>query len=65
MKKKLLFLSTSLVMLSMLISSCGPTVKVNIKGTKDGVTVTTTQHAQDSSSLNIHVNPNINFNNPL
>lgn len=65
MKKRILYQLTSLVMLLMLICSCGPSVKVNIKGTKDGVTVTTTQHAQDSSSLNIHVNPNINFNNPL
>ena len=42
-------------------SSCGPTVKVKIEGTKDGVNVTTTQTARDSTGLNIQVNPNINF----
>lgn len=44
-----------------LLSSCGPTVRVKISGTKDGVTVQTTQSASDSTGLNISVNPNINL----
>ena len=42
--------------------ACGPTVRVSIKGTKDGVSVTTTQTAHDSTGLNIQVNPNITLN---
>lgn len=45
-----------------LLSSCGPTVRVKITGTKDGVTVNTSQSAHDSTGLNIQVNPNINLN---
>lgn len=44
-----------------LLSACGPVVRVKITGTKDGVNVTTTQSASDSTALNIEVNPNINF----
>lgn len=55
--KKLISFGISLVMLA----SCGPTVRVKIVGTKDGVNVTTTQTAKDSTGLNISVNPNINF----
>lgn len=47
-------------MLAML-ASCGPVVRVKITGTKDGVTVQTTQSAHDSTGLNINVNPNINL----
>lgn len=54
---KKLFFGICLVMLA----SCGPVVKVKITGTKDGVNVTTTQTARDSTGLNIAVNPNINF----
>lgn len=55
--KKLSLLGICLVMLA----SCGPVVRVKITGTKDGVNVTTTQTARDSTGLNIAVNPNINF----
>ena len=44
-----------------MLASCGPVVKVKIEGTKDGVSVTTTQTSHDSTGLNIQVNPNINF----
>lgn len=44
-----------------MLTSCGPVVRVKITGTKDGVNVTTTQSASDSTALNIEVNPNINF----
>ena len=43
------------------LASCGPVVRVKIQGTRDGVTVQTTQSAHDSTGLNINVNPNINF----
>ena len=49
------------ILLIMLLSSCGPVVRVKITGTKDGVNVTTTQTARDSTGLNIQVNPNINL----
>lgn len=55
--KKLFFAIVSVI----LLSSCGPTVKVKIQGTKDGVTVNTTQSAADSTGLNIQINPNINL----
>ena len=45
----------------MLLASCGPVVRVKITGTKDGVNVTTTQTARDSTGLKINVNPNINL----
>lgn len=49
------------IILITVLSSCGPVVKVKITGTKDGVTVNTTQSAHDSTGLNISVNPNINL----
>ena len=55
--KKILCFGLLLVMLA----SCGPSVRVKISGTRDGVTVTTSQTAHDSTGLNIQVNPNINF----
>lgn len=64
-KTAILCLVTSLAIMSMLSCSCGPTVKVMVKGTKDGVNITTTQSSSDSTSLNIEVNPNINFSKPL
>lgn len=47
--------------LSVMMASCGPVVKVKIQGTKDGVNVTTTQSASDSTSLKIDVNPTVNI----
>lgn len=60
MKKIQRMLVLSLCSMTLLFS-CGPTVRVKIEGTKDGVNVTTTQTAKDSTGLNIQVNPNINF----
>ena len=48
-------------MLFSMLAACGPTVKVKISGTRDGVTVQTSQTAHDSTGLNINVNPNINL----
>lgn len=56
--KKILLLG---IILITCLSACGPVVKVKITGTKDGVTVNTTQSAHDSTGLNISVNPNINL----
>lgn len=61
MKTKTKFLAILLVFASIL-TACGPVVRVKVKGTRDGVNITTTQSASDSTSLNIQVNPNINFN---
>lgn len=58
MKKKILLG----IAFAILLSACGPVVRVSVKGTKDGVTIHTTQSASDSTALNIQVNPNINFN---
>ena len=41
------------------LSACGPIVRVKIIGTKDGVTVNTSQTTNDSTGLHISVNPNI------
>lgn len=43
----------------LLLVSCGPSVKVKIQGTKEGVSVTTNQHASDSSGVHIQVNPTV------
>ena len=56
MKKSILF-----GLMLAILASCGPVVRVKITGTKDGVNVTTTQTARDSTGLNIQVNPNINL----
>jgi hypothetical protein len=55
--KKLILFGLAFVCLA----SCGPVVRVKIQGTKDGVTVNTSQSAHDSTGLNIQVNPNINL----
>lgn len=60
MKKKVLKF-TVMSALFLTLCSCGPVVRVRITGTKDGVNVTTTQTARDSTGLNIQVNPNINL----
>lgn len=44
-----------------LMLACGPTVKVRVQGTRDGVNISTTQSASDSTALNIQVNPTLNF----
>ena len=49
------------ILLLVCLSACGPVVRVKITGTKDGVSVNTTQTAHDSTGLNITVNPNINL----
>ena len=51
--KKILLFGLSVAMLA----SCGPTVRVKISGTKDGVTVETSQTVQDSTGVNVSVNP--------
>lgn len=44
-----------------ILSACGPTVRVTVKGTRDGVNISTSQTSSDSSSVNIKVDPTINF----
>lgn len=43
------------------LSSCGQTVKVTVKDTPNGVSISTTQTKADSSSTSIKINPTINF----
>lgn len=45
-----------------ILSACGPTVRVTVKGTRDGVNISTSQTSSDSSAVNIKVDPTINFN---
>lgn len=45
-----------------LMCSCGQTVKVTVRDTPSGVTISTSQTKKDSSGTNINVTPNINFN---
>lgn len=42
--------------------SCGQTVRVTVKDTPNGVTVSTTQNRKDSTGTNVNVNPTINYN---
>lgn len=58
---KKLFFAILLGMVFIGAVSCGPMVKVTVKGTKDGVNIQTTQSASDSTSLNINVNPTVNI----
>lgn len=48
-------------LLFFLTLSCGQTVKVTVRDTPSGVTVSTSQNREDSASTNINVNPTINF----
>lgn len=43
------------------LSSCGQTVRVTVKDTPNGVSISTTQNKADSSSTSIKINPTINF----
>lgn len=40
---------------------CGQTVKVTVRDTPSGVSISTTQSKQDSAGTNISINPNINL----
>ena len=46
-----------------LLCSCGQTVRVIVKDTPSGVSISTTQTKQDSSGTHININPNITFPN--
>ena len=49
------------IALFFLTLSCGQTVRVTVKDTPQGVSISTTQTSKDSSGTNISINPNINF----
>lgn len=40
---------------------CAQTVKVTVRDTPSGVTISTTQTKKDSAGTNISINPNINL----
>lgn len=44
-----------------LFCSCGQAVKVTVRDTPSGVSISTTQTKQDSSGTHININPNISF----
>lgn len=55
------FLITFIFISIFTLSACGPTVRVTVKGTRDGVNISTSQTASDSSAVNIKIDPTINF----
>ena len=60
----LIAILVSALMSIYLFCSCGQTVRVTVRDTPNGVSISTTQHKQDSSGTNININPNINFQRP-
>lgn len=44
-----------------LMTSCGQTVKVTVRDTPSGVSISTSQNKADSSNTKIEVNPTINL----
>lgn len=45
----------------LVLSSCGQTVRVTVRDTPSGVSISTTQNKSDSSATNIRIEPTINF----
>lgn len=45
--------------------SCGQTVRVTVRDTPNGVSISTTQNKADSTSTNIHVSPTVHFYDSL
>ena len=45
----------------LVLSSCGQTVRVVVKDTPNGVSISTSQNKADSSGTNIKIEPTINF----
>lgn len=45
----------------LVLTSCGQTVRVTVRDTPNGVSISTTQHKSDSSATNIRIEPTINF----
>ena len=44
-----------------LMTSCGQTVKVTVRDTPSGVSISTSQNKADSSNTKIDINPTINL----
>lgn len=53
----LVLLAALVLIASMSMSSCGQTVKVTVRDTPTGVSISTTQTKKDSSGTNIHISP--------
>lgn len=49
------------VLLCLSLSSCGQTVRVTVKDTPNGVSISTSQNRADSSGTSIKINPTINY----
>lgn len=41
--------------------SCGQTVRVTVRDTPNGVSVSTTQNRKDSTGTNVNINPTIHY----
>ena len=59
--RSLVALLIAILLLVFSFTSCGQTVKVTVRDTPNGVSISTTQTKKDSSGTNININPNINF----
>ena len=51
----------ALLILIFSMSACAQMVKVTVKDTPNGVSITTSQSKKDSSGTNISISPNINI----
>lgn len=49
------------LLLCLSLVSCGQTVKVTVKDTPNGVSISTSQNRADSSSTSIQIKPTINY----
>ena len=59
--RALVALISAVIILIFSLSSCAQTVKVTVRDTPSGVTISTTQTKKDSAGTNISINPNINI----
>lgn len=59
--RSLVALIVAVLLLIFSFSSCAQTVKVTVRDTPSGVSISTTQTKKDSAGTNISINPNINL----
>lgn len=50
------------LLLCLSLVSCGQTVRVTVKDTPNGVSISTSQNRADSSGTSIKIQPTINYN---
>lgn len=59
--RSLILVSTACVLLCLSMVSCGQTVRVTVKDTPNGVSISTSQNRADSSGTSIKIQPTINY----